>query len=126
MWMVQRTEHPAPAAARHRQTHRLPAGQATRDFSQRRQADGLARHLRAVPREAFSAPADRSRRLMGKIEIIGAQPDPLPPPAVRCPHCKTERPPYGFILNGGDLGIVGQVQYFTIFCGATVSGAEEK
>jgi len=63
---------------------------------------------------------------MGKIEIIGAQPDPLPPPAVRCPHCKTERPPYGFILNGGDLGIVGQVQYFTIFCGATVSGAEEK
>jgi hypothetical protein len=59
---------------------------------------------------------------MAKIEIIGRQPDLPASPAVRCPHCKTERPPYGFILNGGDLGIVGQVQYFTIFCAAAVPG----
>lgn len=36
-------------------------------------------------------------------------------PVYHCPECK-KVPAYGFHLNGGDLGIVGIVEYFTVFC----------
>ena len=39
-----------------------------------------------------------------------------------CPDCKTDRPPYGFNMNGADLGPAGGVQYFTIFCAADLPG----
>jgi hypothetical protein len=55
------------------------------------------------------------------VEIIGAPPPQQPAAKFRCPQCKAENPPYGFVLNGGDLGLVGTVQYFTIFCGAAIS-----
>jgi hypothetical protein len=58
------------------------------------------------------------------IQLVG-QPQPLPS-KYHCPECKTECPPYGFHMMGGDLGMVGTVQYFTIFCAAAVSGSPEK
>jgi hypothetical protein len=59
---------------------------------------------------------------MGKLIIIGQQPEKkeLELGGHRCPHCGTEKPPYGFHLNAGDLGVIGVVQYFTIFCAALV------
>jgi hypothetical protein len=50
------------------------------------------------------------------IELVG-RPSALPAD-FHCPECQTNRPPYGFEMNGGDLGIVGMVQYFTVFCAA--------
>jgi hypothetical protein len=38
-----------------------------------------------------------------------------------CPHCHTERPPYGFHMNGSDLGILGATQYMTVFCTAQLT-----
>jgi hypothetical protein len=52
------------------------------------------------------------------IQLVG-QPQPLPS-KYHCPECKTECPPYGFHMMGGDLGMVGTVQYFTIFCAAPI------
>jgi hypothetical protein len=42
-----------------------------------------------------------------------------------CPHCKTHRPPYGFHLNNADLGMVGSVQFFTIFCAAVTATPDD-
>lgn len=39
-------------------------------------------------------------------------------PSFHCPECKTQNPPYGFVLNKHDLGLVGVVEYFTIHCAA--------
>ena len=54
---------------------------------------------------------------MGKIEIIGQQPEEKIKD-FHCPECKTPRPPFSFEMNGGDLGIMGMVQYLIVFCGA--------
>ena|ERR1700758_3406693 len=35
-----------------------------------------------------------------------------------CPECKTVAPPYGFVLNRYNLGVIGQIEYFTIYCAA--------
>lgn len=56
------------------------------------------------------------------IELIDSG---VRPAVYHCPTCKKIAPPYGFHLNGGDLGIVGMVQYFTIFCAAQVEPADD-
>jgi len=40
------------------------------------------------------------------------------PAEFHCPECKTVRPSFGFHLNRQQLGIIGYVEYFTIFCAA--------
>lgn len=59
---------------------------------------------------------------MGQIQLVGGNPteQKTPPGKLHCPECRTEQPPYGFHLSGGDLGVLGIVQYFSIFCAAPV------
>ncbi len=52
------------------------------------------------------------------VLLIDREQMQAPPTRQRCPLCGTIAPPYGFHLNGGDLGIIGMVKYFTIFCNA--------
>jgi hypothetical protein len=54
---------------------------------------------------------------MGQIEIVGQQPMAKQKDFF-CPTCGTARPPFSFEMNGGDLGMMGMVQYITVFCGA--------
>ncbi len=55
---------------------------------------------------------------MSGVLLIDRETMQAPPTKQRCPACGTVAPPYGFHLNGGDLGIIGTVKYFTIFCNA--------
>lgn len=43
-----------------------------------------------------------------------------------CPTCETPRPPYGFHMNGADLGVMGVTQYMTVFCSAQVKLTTER
>jgi hypothetical protein len=44
--------------------------------------------------------------------------DLVPGNLSHCPECKAVAPAYGFVLNRYNLGVLGQIEYFTVFCAA--------
>lgn len=60
---------------------------------------------------------------MSKIELIDGRPEVA---KFHCPTCKSVAPPYGFHMNGGNLGLVGLVLYMTVHCAAEIEPADDE
>lgn len=55
-------------------------------------------------------------------------PSQLVPPAgslPKCPGCGTENPNIGFNLKGADLGLIGEVKFFLIYCASELKNQTE-